>query len=72
MKRGLFSVSFIRATSMSEGEINYRPFFQGLKDGKFSGPVVYEMCSPLMGGPSMANLDAKARDFLAYMKEMPV
>lgn len=59
---------FVRATCMSDGEIDYAAFFAGLTEGGFDGPAVYEMCSPLIGGPSMENLDAKARDFLAFMK----
>ncbi len=61
---------FVRATSMSEGEIDYAAFFRGLKEGGYDGPAVYEMCSPLAGGPSMENLDAKAGDFLACMRSM--
>jgi sugar phosphate isomerase/epimerase len=60
----------VQAVSMEEGEIDYVPFLQGLKEGGFEGPVVYEMCSPLRGGPSMENLDRKARDFLAYMRRI--
>ena len=61
---------FVRATSMSAGDIDYSAFFRGLREGGFDGPVVYEMCSPLIGGPSMENLDAKAADFLTYMKSL--
>ncbi len=61
---------FVRATSMSAGEIDYPAFFRGLREGGFVGPVVYEMCSPLGGGAGVENLDAKAADFLAYMKAL--
>ena len=57
----------VLASSMSDGDIDYPAFFKGLREGGYDGQVAYEMCSPLLGGPSMENLDAKARDFLAYM-----
>lgn len=60
----------VRAVAMSEGEIDYKAFFRGLRDGGFAGPAIYEMCSPLAGGGGIANLDAKATDFLAYMKTL--
>ena len=59
----------VRACSMQDGAIDYRSFFKGLAEGGYDGPVVYEMCSPVEGGPSPENLDAKASAFLAYMKE---
>jgi sugar phosphate isomerase/epimerase len=55
----------VRAASMSEGEIDYVSFLQGLSDGGYEGPLVYEMCSPLEGGGGEDNLDAKAEDFLS-------
>jgi len=61
---------FVQAVSMEEGEIDYGPFLRGLREGGFDGPVVYEMCSPLRGGPSLKNLDGKAKSFLAYMRRI--
>jgi len=60
---------FVRAAAMEDGEIDYGPFLAELKRGGFDGPVVYEMCSPLAGGPGMQNLDNKARAFLEYMRD---
>lgn len=57
----------IRAVPMGEGFIDYRGFFQALKEGGFDGYVAYEMCSYLRGGGSEANLDRCARKFLDYM-----
>jgi sugar phosphate isomerase/epimerase len=57
----------IRAVEMGTGFIDYRGFFSGLERGGFEGWAVYEMCSPVDGGPSEANLDAKAAAFLSYM-----
>lgn len=59
-----------RAVAMGRGCLDYDAFFQGLKDGGFSGYVCYEMCSPLRGGGSMENLDATARESLAHLKKL--
>jgi sugar phosphate isomerase/epimerase len=59
---------YVQAAPMGEGFIDYGSFFSGLQEGGFSGSVAYEMCSPLLGGGSMENLDAYARRFLAYMR----
>ena len=61
---------FVRATEMGKGEIDYQSFFKGLSESGFNGWVVYEMCSPLIGGPALANLDLHARAFLSFMKSL--
>lgn len=63
---------FVRATSMREGTINYPFFFKGLQEGGFDGWAVYEMCSPLIGGPSLENLDKKATEYLSFMKALDI
>lgn len=55
-----------RAVPMGEGVIEYEAFFNGLNAGGFSGYAVYEMCSPLRGGGSQANLDRCARQFVEW------
>lgn len=57
----------IRAVPMGEGFIDYRSFFATLKEAGYQGCVAYEMCSPLRGGGSEANLDRCAKQFLEYM-----
>jgi sugar phosphate isomerase/epimerase len=57
----------VQAVPMGEGFIDYAGFFQALKNGGFAGSIAYEMCSPLLGGGSMDNLDRYARRFLEYM-----
>jgi sugar phosphate isomerase/epimerase len=59
---------YVQAVPMGEGFIDYPGFFGGLREGGFRGSVAYEMCSPLLGGGSMENLDRYARRFLEYMK----
>jgi sugar phosphate isomerase/epimerase len=60
----------IRAVPMGEGFIDYRGFLGALREAGYSGHVAYEMCSPLKGGGSEANLDRCARLFLDFMKEI--
>jgi sugar phosphate isomerase/epimerase len=60
----------IRAVPMGEGFIDYRAFFAALEKAGYQGHVAYEMCSPLKGGGSEANLDRCARRFLEYMNAL--
>ena len=50
----------VRAVKFGEGFIDYKGFFQGLRDGGFDGLANYEMCAPLRGGGGLENLDACA------------
>jgi len=59
---------YVQAVPMGEGFIDYPAFFAGLREGGFTGSIAYEMCSPLLGGGSLENLDRYARRFLEYMK----
>jgi sugar phosphate isomerase/epimerase len=59
----------VRAVPFGEGFIDYEAFFSGLRDGGFDGIATYEMCSPLRGGGSLANLDACATRYVAWMNE---
>ena len=60
----------VKATLMGEGEIDYAAFFAGLKAGGFDGWAVYEMCSPVVGGGSMENLDRHASRFLEWIERL--
>ena len=59
-----------QAVPMGEGFINYRLFFAGMRATGYQGDVAYEMCSPLLGGGSVENLDLYARQFLKYMEDI--
>src|SRR5262249_22048425 len=59
----------VRAVPMGKGFIDYRGFFAALVEGGFKGYVAYEMCSPLQGGGSEANLDRCATAFVQYMRQ---
>lgn len=60
----------VRAVPMGEGFIDYAAFFAALKESGYQGSVAYEMCSPLRGGGSEANLDRCATQFLRYMERV--
>ena len=63
------SPDWVRAVEFGRGFIDYEAFFRGLREGGFAGPAVYEMCSPIAGGGAAENLDAKARAYLAWLRE---
>ena len=60
----------VRAVPLGEGFIDFEAFFAGLKEGGFDGYVAYEMCSPLKGGGSEANLDSAASKSLARIRQL--
>jgi sugar phosphate isomerase/epimerase len=60
--------SWTQAVPMGEGFIDYRGFLHAMQEGGYQGDVAYEMCSPLLGGGSMENLDAYARQFRNFMQ----
>lgn len=61
-------MDWVRAVPFGTGFIDYTAFFNGLKNGGFDGTAVFEMCSPLRGGGSLANLDACATAYLDWMR----
>ncbi|MCP5116832.1 MAG: sugar phosphate isomerase/epimerase, partial [bacterium] len=62
--------AWVQAVPMGEGFIDYRGFFGALREGGYDGTVGYEMCAPLLGGGSLANLDRAARRFLEFMADL--
>ena len=60
----------VRAVPVGEGFIDYKSFFQALKESGYQGYVAYEMCEVLDGGGSIENLDKTARKFLDYLREV--
>ena len=57
----------VQAVPIDEGFIDYPAFLAALERGGFRGAVAYEMCSPLIGGGSLENLDRYARKFVAFL-----
>lgn len=64
------SPDMIRAVPIGDGFVDLKPFFKGLRDGGFEGYVAYEMCSPLRGGGSEANLDKTASTSLNEIRKL--
>ncbi|MFO0880810.1 MAG: sugar phosphate isomerase/epimerase family protein [Gemmataceae bacterium] len=60
----------IRAVPLGEGFLDLPAFFAGLRDGGFDRLVAYEMCSPVRGGGSEANLDRVASLSLARIRQL--
>lgn len=58
----------VQAVPFGKGFIDYPAFFQGLREGGFDGLAVYEICSPISGGPSPNNLDRCAAAYLAWLQ----
>jgi sugar phosphate isomerase/epimerase len=59
----------VRAVPFGDGFIDYQAFFAGLADGGFDCLANYEMCSPVRGGGTLANLDSYARGYLDWMRQ---
>ncbi len=59
----------MRAMPMGQGIIDYKTWFETLREIGYQGWVVYEMCEVLDGGGSIENLDKTAKIFLEYMRQ---
>ena len=64
--------AWTQAVPMGEGFIDYIGFLHAMQENGYQGEVAYEMCSPLLGGGQVDNLDAYARQFLKFMHGIPV
>ena len=60
----------LRAVPLGEGFLDLPAFFRGLHAGGLRGYVAYEMCSPLRGGGSEANLDQAAAHSRAHIERL--
>jgi sugar phosphate isomerase/epimerase len=57
----------VRAVPMGTGIVDYKTFFNALRDTGYNGLVAYELCEVLEGGGSVENLDRTAKKFLEYI-----
>ena len=62
--------AWAQAVPMGEGFIDYAAFLRAMQANGYHGPVAYEMCSPLLGGGSIENLDRYARRFLEFLRKL--
>jgi sugar phosphate isomerase/epimerase len=58
---------YAQAVPIDEGFIDYTAFLGAMRANGFRGSVAYEMCSPLLGGGSIENLDRYARRFVEFL-----
>jgi sugar phosphate isomerase/epimerase len=58
---------YVQAVPIDEGFIDYAAFLGAMRLSGFCGSVAYEMCSPLLGGGSVENLDRYARRFVEFL-----
>jgi sugar phosphate isomerase/epimerase len=61
---------WVQAVPVGEGFIDYAGFLKAMRAGGYRGPVAYEMCSPLIGGGAVSNLDSYARRFLEFIRTL--
>ncbi len=57
-----------QAVPIGDGFIDYKGFLGALAESGYAGGVAYEMCSPLLGGGTVENLDRYASHFLDWMR----
>jgi hypothetical protein len=60
----------IQAVPVDEGFIDYSGFLSALCDGGFRGTIAYEICSPVVGGGGIDNLDRYSRRFLDFVNRV--
>lgn len=58
----------VKAVKLGDGFLDLDGFFRGLREGGFNGYVAYEICSPIRGGGSEANLDSAASHALTKIR----
>ena len=59
----------LRAVPMGEGIIDYKTFFNALKEIGYQGYIAYELCEVLEGGGRIEALDNAAKGFLEYVEQ---
>ncbi len=62
--------SYVQAVPIDEGFIDYGAFLAALDGSGFQGSVAYEICSPVLGGGGIENLDRYAKGFLRFMDSL--
>ena len=53
-----------------QGETDFREFIHALREVGYDGWLSYEMCSPLVGGGDIANLDRCARETVEFVRSV--
>ena len=61
---------YAQAVPIDEGFIDFGAFLAALHDSGFRGSVAYEICSPVLGGGGIENLDRYAKGFLRFIDSL--
>jgi sugar phosphate isomerase/epimerase len=67
---GYYTLKRTQAVPAGEGEIDYRRYFRALKSAGYDSYMAYEICTPIRGGGSEANLDRCASLSLAHLRQV--
>ncbi len=66
---GYYTLKRTQAVPAGEGQIDYRRYFRALKSVGYDSYMAYEICTPIRGGGSEANLDRCASLSLAHLRQ---
>jgi len=67
---GFYTLTKTIAVPAGDGVVDYRTFFKALKKIGYDSYMAYEICAPIQGGGSEANLDRCAQKSLAYLRKI--
>ncbi len=67
---GYYSLYRSLTMPVGGGDVDYHAFFRALKKVGYDAYMAYEICSPIQGGGSEANLDQCARQSLAQLRKV--
>lgn len=68
--KGKYQLDRTIAVPVGTGEVDYTEFFRALKKIGYDAYMAYEICSPIDGGGTEANLDRCARESLYNMRKI--
>jgi sugar phosphate isomerase/epimerase len=66
---GYYTLQRTQAMPAGDGQIDYRRYFRALKSVGYDSYMAYEICTPILGGGSEANLDRCASRSLAHLRQ---
>jgi len=67
---GYYTLTRLIAVPAGDGVVDYRAFFMALKKIGYDSYMAYEICAPIRGGGSEANLDQCAKKSQAHLREI--
>ena len=67
---GHYSLTRSITVPAGEGKMDYRTFFRALKSVGYDSYMAYEICAPIQGGGSEANLDHCAKISQAHLRKV--